>query len=419
MEKKGFHTDLAVIGGGAAGFFAAVNAARLLPGMKVSVFEKSGKILSKVRVSGGGRCNVTHHCFEPSELIRNYPRGGKELRGPFTRFGPLQTIEWFEKRGLKLKTEEDGRMFPVTDSSESVIQVLLHDAEKYEVRVSMHSGVKEIIRSGEGFELHFDNGGVVRSKYVLIAFGGHPKSDAYDIIRNLGHTIVQPVPSLFTFNVPDAALRELMGVSVERATVRIVGEKFTVTGPVLITHWGFSGPAVLKMSSFQAEHLAKKNYNCAFEINWLNEQADDVVEKLKALKSHQKNAQVLSSSSFLLPKRLWSYLCFKSGISDKLKWADLSNDQLRRLTSALCADQYQMKGKTTFKEEFVTCGGVELSEVNFKTMESRIVPGLFFAGECLNIDAVTGGFNFQAAWTTGWTAACAVTGIPSEQAEII
>jgi len=410
--------ELIVIGGGAAGFFAAVNAARLHPGAKILLLEKSGKLLSKVRVSGGGRCNVTHACFDDAELVKNYPRGARELRQAFSRFSTKDTIAWFAGRGVKLKTEADGRMFPVTDNSETVIDCLLSEAKRYGVEIQINSEVTNIEKTESGFAIHVnaDNLRVrlsavetgprtLTTHKLLIATGGSPKSSAYDFIRALGHTIIEPVPSLFTFNMPGNPVRELMGLSVDPAVLRIPQLKSGLSGALLVTHWGMSGPAVLKASAWGARELHANGYRFDARVSWLPQRKEEELRgELQQLREQEGPKQISARSYFALPKRLWEFLLQKSGIEDALRWADLSNKQLNKLAETLLNDVYPVSGKTTFKEEFVTCGGVSLKEVDFKTMESRKCPGLFFAGEVLDIDGITGGFNFQSAWTTGWIA---------------
>jgi len=394
-----------VIGGGAAGFFAAINAAELNPGARVSIIEKSNKLLQKVLVSGGGRCNVTHACFENSLLVKNYPRGEKELRNVFSKFNTTNTIEWFKKRGVSIKTEEDGRMFPTTDNSQTIANCLLSAAEKLNVEIKLQVSVKEIVVHYKEFILRTDKGELVCDKLV-IATGGNPKSESYDWLRKLGHTIIPPVPSLFTFNIQDKELHKLMGLSVTNAKVKVVNSKLQTEGPLLITHWGLSGPAVLKASAWGARLLNDLNYDFTITVDWLNKfKEDGLREELFFRKENLAAKQVLNTNPFELPKRLWEYFLNEANIKSETRWADLSKKQVNALLDVLIRDEYKVKGKTTFKEEFVTCGGVSLKEIDFATMQSKIVKNLFFAGEVLDIDGITGGFNFQSAWTTGWTAA--------------
>ena len=402
--------NIIVIGGGAAGFFGAIACAQANPEAKVTILEKSNKLLSKVRVSGGGRCNVTHHCFVPSVLSQHYPRGAKQLKEAFKVFGASETIAWFEKRGVKLKTEADGRMFPVTDNSETIIDCLLQEARRAGLSIKTGIGVEQIIpqsMNGEpnGFELALSNGQSMRADKVLVCTGGNPKSQSYNWLRDLGHEIQEPVPSLFTFNVPNNALKELMGVSVPKAKVRVAGQKLEYEGPLLITHWGYSGPAVLKLSAWGARLFYDLGYTFTALINWIPEYTEEALrEQLHQFRQAHPKKVVSSNPMFGLPQRLWKALTQLAEITEDTRWAELPAKNTNKLIEALHRAPFEVKGKTTFKEEFVTCGGVDLSQVNMKTMESRVHPGLYFAGEVLNIDGITGGFNFQAAWTTGYLA---------------
>lgn len=400
------HFDIIIIGGGAAGFFAAINAARLAPGKTVAILEKNTKLLSKVRVSGGGRCNVTHACFDDRELVKFYPRGGKELRGAFSRFSVKDTIAWFRERGVELKTESDGRMFPVSNTSETIVECLLADAKKHDVEILLQRELNEIEAGADGFLLSVNEHEKFFCKKLIIAAGGNAKPAGYDFILKTGHTIISPVPSLFTFNMPGNPISELMGVSVENATVKIEGTAIKTEGPLLITHWGMSGPAVLKASAWGARELAEKNYHFTAAVNWLGEKKEEnVFENLLQCRSTYNAQLVINANPYQLVKRLWQFLVKKSGLDYEMRWADLSNKHIRKLAQILVNDHFEVKGKTTFKEEFVTCGGIKLSEVEFKTMESRKQKGVFFVGEVLDIDGVTGGFNFQSAWSTAWIAA--------------
>jgi predicted Rossmann fold flavoprotein len=383
--------DLIVIGGGAAGIFAAICAKAANEHAKVALLEKSAVLLAKVRVSGGGRCNVTHACFDPAQLIQNYPRGHQELRGPFHRFQPRDTIQWFESRGVPLKAEADGRVFPTSDSSESIINCLLNEAKKLGVEIHMRQRIDTITKTDFGFTL-----GAYQCRHLILATGSG--ADGHRWAQALGHTIQSPVPSLFTFNVPTSPLKELSGISVEEAELRIVGTPLVQKGPLLITHFGFSGPAALKLSAWGARTLHEKQYQVDLAINWLPQLTrNQIFEHLTQAKktSPQKPLQNI----FHLPKNLWKAL-----LNDERRLNDFSTKDLQTLSQKLHEDIYQVNGKTTHKEEFVTCGGVTLKEVNFKTMESKICPGLSFAGEILDIDGVTGGFNFQNAWTTAFIA---------------
>lgn len=408
MKQK----KLVVIGGGAAGFFCAVNAAATDTELKVTIVEKSGKLLSKVRVSGGGRCNVTHACFSIAEMIKKYPRGEKFLKQAFHHFFTSDTIEWFEKRNVKLKTEADGRMFPESNSSETIINCLLHEANKYGVEILMNREIVKIEKPDEeenGFHIISKDGFVLEADFICIACGGFHKPDQYNWLTKLGHSFESPVPSLFTFNVPKNPISELMGISVENVQVKINGTNFSQRGPVLITHWGFSGPAVLKLSAFAARDLSKMNYDFSISVNWLADYHENsVLEKLKLVRHELASKKIINKNPFNLPQRLWEYHLQQCGINLEIRWADLPAKQQNQLAKQLCAQQFNVKGKTTFKEEFVTAGGINLNEVNAGTMESKIVPGLFFAGEILNVDGITGGFNFQHAWTSGWIAAFSI-----------
>lgn len=401
MENK---WDLIIVGGGAAGIFAAINSAENNPDLKILILEKSGKLLSKVKISGGGRCNVTHACFEPKELIKYYPRGSKELMGPFHQFQPGDTIQWFSDRGVELKIEEDGRMFPITDNSQTIIDCFLNEIEKYAVKIWHNSKVENIEKTAYGFQLQV-NENSISTKKLLIATGGFNKVEAYRFIAQLNHTIIPPNPSLFTFNLPRNSILELQGL-VAHAEVKILGSKFVDQGPLLITHWGMSGPAILKLSSWAARFLNEKNYNFDFMVNWLPSSSENELKELfDGYKQNFGSKKAINQFDVELPKKLKLFLLQKAGINNEIKWAEVTKKQINKLIQALVADVYSSQGKTTFKQEFVNCGGVQLNEINFKTMESKIVPQLYFAGEVLNIDALTGGFNFQAAWTTAWIAA--------------
>lgn len=405
---------LIVIGGGAAGFFCAVNAAMQSPVLRVTILEKSGKLLSKVRISGGGRCNVTHACFSISDMIRNYPRGQNFLKQAFHHFFTKDTIEWFQQRGVRLKAEEDGRMFPVTDSSETIINCLIREAEKHGVLIRTNSGVKEIRKADEGkekgqFVVHLSDDTTLRSDYVCVACGGFPKLNQYEWLQNLGHSITSPVPSLFTFNLPGNPITSLMGVSVADAMVKIKGTRFQQTGPLLVTHWGFSGPAVLKLSAYAANTLASLKYDFEILVNWVgNSNENEMLAGLRVVRQEHARKKLKNQAPVNLPQRLWEYHLENAGIDTGINWAELPARQQNLLAKNLCSQEFHVKGKTTFKEEFVTAGGVSLNEISPSTMESRILPGLFFAGEIMDVDGITGGFNFQHAWTSGFIAASAI-----------
>ena len=402
------NNTVAVLGGGAAGFFGAIACAEANPRLTVYLLEKTGKLLSKVRISGGGRCNVTHAADTPAQLVQHYPRGAKQLKEPFRQFDAQATIRWFEQRGVQLKTEADGRMFPVTDSSETIAQCLLGAARQAGVRILTQTHPEQIepLPTG-GFYLRLvgAHAGELTVARLLIATGGAPKAEQYEWLRQLGHTIATPVPSLFTFNVPDSPLRELPGVSVPRARVRVAGEKLEYEGPVLVTHWGVSGPAVLKLSAWGARRLNELSYQSTALISWVPEHTEDTLRAwLREFREQNGKKVVASNPLFSLPQRLWRTLTEQAGIDNEVRWNELPAKPQNRLIEALLNTALPMRGKTTYKDEFVTCGGIVLSEVDMKTMESRRVSGLHFAGEVLDIDGITGGFNFQAAWTTGYLA---------------
>jgi len=394
-----------VIGGGAAGFFAAISCKANHPDADVTLYEKSDKLLAKVKISGGGRCNVTHACFSNAELAKYYPRGGKQLKKAFAQFTTTDTVNWFEIRGVKLKTEEDNRMFPVTDNSQTVINCLLQEINKYGVVVEMHKPILAIEKETEGFKLTLRDDKVVNADKVIIASGGSPKKEGFEWLEKLGHTIEPPVPSLFTFNMPGEPVKSLMGVSVTSVTARVVGTKLKSEGPLLITHWGMSGPAILKLSAWGAKILNELDYKFAVQINWLGEMNEDKAREILSLEREAHPKRIVGNSeAFNLPNRLYMFLLSKLDISPDITLEEMGKKNMNRLLNTLLNDEYKVEGKTTFKEEFVTCGGVSLTNVNMDTMQSKVCPGLYFAGEVLDIDGVTGGFNFQAAWTTGFIA---------------
>jgi predicted Rossmann fold flavoprotein len=401
--------DIIIVGGGAAGFFTAINIVEKNPKLKVAILERGAEVLQKVRISGGGRCNVTHACFEPNELVKFYPRGEKELRGPFHQFCSGDTIEWFEKHGVELKIEADGRMFPVSNSSQTIIDCFLKATQKLGIAVLTGQSVQSIFNpevSGENLwkiETQTEN---YLSEKLILATGSNPK--VWEMLQNFGHAVVSPVPSLFTFNIKDSRIKELPGVAAQ-VTVKVKDTKLTSTGPLLITHWGMSGPAILKLSAWGARILHDKNYQFTIFVNWLNdEDTADVEKKLKDLKQEHAKKSVSKKSPFELTNRLWESLVLASGIETETKWADLSKTQVQNLANQLTKATFQVNGKSTFKEEFVTAGGIDLKEINFKTMESKLHQNLYFAGEIVNIDAITGGFNFQNAWTSGFIVAKAI-----------
>ena len=405
------HSNVIVIGGGAAGFFGAISCATANPGAKVTILEAGKQPLAKVRISGGGRCNVTHNCFETAKLVQNYPRGSKALRGAFSRFQPQDTVKWFESQGVKLKTEADGRIFPITDDSTTIVNCLLQAAAKAGVILRTGTVVNSVKKNlDQGFEIILKNGEILQCNSVLIATGSNPLG--YRWAKQLGHTIEPPVPSLFTFQIKDPRLQGLAGVTVENTKVRLleIGKnKLEQTGPLLVTHWGLSAPAILKLSSWGARVLYDHQYNLPLEINLLPEYNQETLkQELYKIKLAIPKKKISTYSPLSLPKRLWQNLVIYTGIKTEKIWADLSKKELNKLALELLQGKYQIVGKGVFKEEFVTCGGVNLKEINFKTMESKICPNLYFAGEILDIDGITGGFNFQSAWTTGWLAGNAI-----------
>lgn len=392
--------DAVIVGGGAAGFFAALQLKEAKPNARVLIIEKTGKLLAKVAISGGGRCNVTHACFDNKLLSSFYPRGEKELYGAFSRFAVNDTIQWFANRGIQLKTEADGRMFPESDDSATIVDCFIEEAQEAGIEVYFHTGLIALRTTPEGFSLLTQDEDLIETKTLLIATGGSPKGSGFSFLNGTGHTIVPPVPSLFTFNLPGHPLTDLMGLSVEDASVSLPDYKRTFRGPVLITHWGLSGPAVLKLSAFAARELYADNYRYKVKVNWLAAYSpDEVWEKMLERKLSR---QSLGNKPFPeIPKRMWEALLDSADLNEADKWADSPNKKLRLLADLLCGSSFAANGKTTFKDEFVTSGGVHLKEVDFRTMESKNCQGLYFAGEVLNIDGITGGFNFQAAWTTG------------------
>ena len=407
---------LVVIGGGAAGFFCAVNAARLNQDLEVILIEKSSKLLSKVKVSGGGRCNVTHACFDITEMSRKYPRGGNFVKKTFHQFFTTDTIQWFQERGVALKTEADGRMFPVTNSSQTVIDCLLKEVNRYAVQIRMNAEVIEVINNAPGLLMKFAKGEELTTDFICIATGGYPKAAMFDWLKSLGHTCEDPVPSLFTFNLPGDQpgmprhpITELMGVSVENVQVKINGTRLEQEGPLLITHWGLSGPAVLKLSAWGARELKARNWEFNVNVNWLpgrNEQ--ELAGQFQTLRFDIATQKVGNKNPFGLPQRLWEFLLDQSQVNKDKRWADLAVKEQNKLVQNLCRSLFEVRGKTTFKEEFVTAGGIRLNEIDPNTMMSKKVPGIFFAGEVMDVDGITGGFNFQHAWTSGFIAAKAI-----------
>jgi predicted Rossmann fold flavoprotein len=405
MKKK-----LVVIGGGAAGFFCAVNAAQMDPSLEVVIIEKTSKLLSKVKVSGGGRCNVTHACFSIADMIKKYPRGAGFLKKAFHEFFTTDTIAWFKKRNVELKTEPDGRMFPVSNTSQSIIDCLMNEVNRYDVGILMNRDAKQLTIDNGQWIIEFASGEIIQADYVCIASGGYPKSAQFEWLKNIGHTIEEPVPSLFTFNMPGNPITELMGITAENVSVKIIGTKLSQEGTLLITHWGMSGPAILKLSAQGARELANKNYEFTISVNWVptyNEQT--LKEKFQQVRFDIAATKIANRNPFNVPQRLWQYLMQQSAINEDMRWADLPAKEQNKFIKNLCAQEFAVKGKTTFKEEFVTAGGINLNEIDHATMQSKIVPNLFFAGEVIDVDGVTGGFNFQNAWTTGFISAKAIS----------
>ena len=400
-----------IIGGGAAGFFSAITCAETHPDYEVLILERSPNLLSKVKISGGGRCNVTHACFDSRQLTKNYPRGEKQLLGPFTRFNPTHTINWFRTRGVELKAEADGRMFPVTDNSQTIINCFLGEANRLGVKIQTQVGVEALIPPKDvssKWSVITTTGGTWQADAVIVACGSSAR--VWNMLGDIGLQIVQPVPSLFTFNIKDDRIKGLEGLSVEMATVSVAGTKLKTEGPLLITHWGMSGPGILRLSAWGARVLAEKNHQFEIEVNWTgNHPQAEVLEDIKQVKRRQAKKQVTANPLFNIPRRLWERLSGLVTLNKPMfNYADLSNKQLEHLARELAAGRYNVTGKSTYKDEFVTAGGVDLDEIDFKTMQSKKLPGLYFAGEVMDIDAITGGFNFQLAWTSGWLAGTSV-----------
>jgi predicted Rossmann fold flavoprotein len=403
---------IVIVGGGAAGFFAALACAESRSGAEILILEKTSQFLSKVKISGGGRCNVTHADFDAREFSRRFPRGERALISAFGKFQASDTVAWFENRGVKLKIENDGRMFPATDSSQTIIDCLLNTAQKAGIKLKSNCGVESAAKkSGGGFELTLSNGEILFCDRLLLAIGGCRTPALGQLAVSLGHTLEPPVPSLFTFHVEIPWLRELAGVSVENVEVSVPGTKLFERGALLLTHWGLSGPAILRLSAWGARELHERNYNFPLQLNWLPHLTEEkLAAEFQARRKSQPAKLIVNFPIAPLPARLWEQLVIASGVARDTRWAALSGAAQHALIQQLLRSEFFVTGKSLNKDEFVTCGGVKLSEVNFKTMESKICPGLFFAGEVLDIDGITGGFNFQAAWTTGWIAGRAMAG---------
>lgn len=402
--------DIVIIGGGAAGFFAAINAATLQPGLSILIAEKSNKVLQKVKVSGGGRCNVTHACFQMSEMVKRYPRGEAFLKKAFHHFFTTDTIEWFKNRGVKLHTESDGRMFPVSNNSQTIIDCLMGEVNILGIQIQYNCSISNFKYTGEFWDLSQANNTIIKAKKLCIACGGFSKADQFNwILQSAPHTFSTPVPSLFTFNIPGHPIRNLMGISVPQAEVKIAGFKLATNGPVLITHWGLSGPAVLRLSAFAARWLAEKNYAFTVIINWVPTYNENTLRQfIIDQRQLQGTLKITNTTWFGLPQRLWLFLIEQSGIDAEMRWAVLPAPLQNKLVKNLCGYELLAQGKTTYKEEFVTAGGITLSEIDPNTMQSRLHPNLYFAGEIIDVDGITGGYNFQNAWTTGFIAAKAM-----------
>ena len=397
-------TKIAIIGGGAAGFFAAISAKMHAPEAEVLIFEKTSKCLGKVKISGGGRCNVTNATFNNRLLAEQYPRGEKFLKKAFEQFNAQDTVHWFESRGVALKTYPDGCIFPLSNDSQSIIDCFLSETRKLGIQIILHRGVDAILPLEGGFELKCKEESEFVDR-VIVTVGGQPKATGFHFLSELNHHIISPQPSLFTFNMPHESIREFMGLVVEKAVVRIEGQKLIGQGPLLITHWGMSGPAVLQLSAWGARILAEKEYSFAILVNWLDQEKEPALRQTFVDTAKVHGGKMLGNlNPFPIPARLWNFLLTKNSIDPSSRWVDLGQKNIHKLVNCLLNDRYRVEGKTTFKEEFVTAGGVDLTEINAQSMESHRHKGLFFAGEVMDIDGITGGFNFQAAWTTGYIA---------------
>lgn len=397
--------DIAVIGGGAAGFFSALSCKAHHPHARVTLYEKSRKLLSKVKISGGGRCNVTNACNNIAEFAKHYPRGQKQMKKALRHFSAADTIKWFADKGVDLVAEADQRMFPSTNDSQTIVDCLLQNVQSQGIAIKLRTAIQELKQEDKRFILTFEDKNQAKVDKVVIATGGSPKLDGLLWLQTLGHSIISPVPSLFTFNMPHETIRSLMGVVLDPVTVKVQSTKLEAEGPLLITHWGMSGPAILKLSAWGARVLNEKDYRFKLQVNWLgNIKEHQLRTTFSASITNIRKRKIINGNPFQLPNRFWDFIIHKAGINGDTTWADLSKKSMNRLIDTLTNDTYDVSGKTTFKEEFVTCGGVSLTDINMETMESKKCPGMFFAGEVLDIDGITGGFNFQAAWTTGFIA---------------
>lgn len=400
--------DVIIVGAGASGFFTAINLAEQRPELRIAILERGKEVLSKVKISGGGRCNVTHACFVPNVLTKYYPRGEKELKGPFHTFCTGDVMQWFEDRSVVLKIEDDGRVFPESDNSQTIIDCFLQEATHFNIKIITQTSVQSIQKENEYWKLETSKD-IFQCKKLVMATGSNGK--IWNLLQSAGHSIVKPVPSLFTFNIKDDRIKDLMGISAEKVTVKVKSTSLKATGSLLITHWGMSGPAILRLSAWGARELFDKNYQFQLIVNWTNEYVfDEVLEELMQNKQQNPKKTILKHPHYQLTHRLWQQLVKASGISETTTWADVPKKQLVQLTEQLTQAHFQVNGKSMFKDEFVTAGGIDLKEVNFKTMESKLHDNLYFTGEILNIDAITGGFNFQNAWTTAFLAAQAIAG---------
>lgn len=398
--------DVIIVGGGASGFFTTINLAEQRPDLRIAILERSNEVLSKVKISGGGRCNVTHACFVPNVLAKYYPRGERELKGPFHTFCTGDVMQWFEDRGVALKIEDDGRIFPESDSSQTIIDCFLEEATQLQIKIIKQTIVQKIEKSENGWMIATSKD-TFSCQQLVMATGSNIK--VWDLLKTVGHSIVNPVPSLFTFNIKDERINDLMGVSAEMVSVKVKDTQLKATGPLLITHWGMSGPAILRLSAWGARELFDKNYQFQLVINWTNDYVfDEVLEELMQQKQQHPKKTIFKHPHYQLTHRLWQQLVKAAGISESTIWADVPKKQLVKLAEQLTQGIFDVNGKSTFKDEFVTAGGIDLKEVNFKTMQSKLHDNLYFTGEVLNIDAITGGFNFQNAWTTGFLAAHAI-----------